>query len=76
MMEAFRKIVKVEENRLDLELPKHFTNGDYEVIVLPVKERTQNKKKPSDYMGIISKKEAQVMLANIKESREEWERDI
>ena len=44
MMEAFRKIVKVEENRLDLELPKDFTNGDYEVIVLPVKERTQNKK--------------------------------
>lgn len=33
MMEAFRKIVKVEENRLDLELPKDFTNGDYEVIV-------------------------------------------
>ena len=44
MMEAFGKIVKVEENRLDLELPKDFTNGDYEVIVLPVKERTQNKK--------------------------------
>lgn len=75
-MEAFRKIVKVEENRLDLELPKDFTNGDYEVIVLPVNEQKQNEKKPSDYAGSVTKKEAQVMLANIKESREEWERDI
>jgi hypothetical protein len=33
-------------------------------------------KKPSDFVGILSQKNAQAMLADIEQSRDEWERGI
>ena len=33
-------------------------------------------KKPSDFVGIISKEKAKELLINIENSRQEWERNI
>lgn len=41
-------------------------------------ENTSNKvtRKPSDFAGCISKETASVMLADIEQSRNEWEKDF
>ena len=42
-------------------------------------EKDTNKvivRKPSDFAGSISQETARIMLADIEESRNEWERDI
>ena len=41
-----------------------------------LKKTEKPKKKPSDYVGCISKETAERMIADIEESRNQWERDI
>ena len=50
-MEAYKKIIDIEDNTLTLQLPKNFKSGKFEVIVLPVKPAYKNKK-PSDYLRL------------------------
>lgn len=38
-MQAIRKILKVENNQLQIELPENFFSGLVEVIILPFKSR-------------------------------------
>ncbi len=76
-MEAHREIVEIKNRTLNILLPDKFNNGKVEVIVLPVEEQENEKKrKPSDFRGCISKETAKAMLNSIEESRKEWERDI
>ena len=75
-MEVYRKVIDIEDNTLNLQLPKDFKNGKFEVIVLPVNSSYENKKKPSDYLGCLSKEVGSEMLKGINKSREECERGI
>jgi len=75
-MEVYREIINIENNTLNLQLPKNFKNGKFEVIVLPVDSAKETKKKPSDYLGCLPKEDASKMLRRINKSRKEWERDI
>ncbi len=76
-MEVYRQIVDVKNHTLNLLLPDKFKNGKFEVVVSPIRKRKKNKnRKPSDFMGCISKEAATLMLKQVEESRKEWERDI
>ena len=74
-MQVYRKVIDIEDNTLTLQLPKDFKNGKFEVIVLPVNSAYENKK-PSDYLGCLSKEVGSKMLKGINKSREEWQRGI
>jgi hypothetical protein len=41
-----------------------------------MQKATQTKRKPSDFLGTISKEKAQEMLLYVDNSRQEWERNI
>lgn len=41
-----------------------------------IEKKTLSSKKPSDYIGAISKKTAKELLQSVNESRQQWERDI
>jgi len=76
-MEAFRQIVELKDHTLTLILPNKFKNGKVEVIVFPIEEEEETKKrKPSDFRGCISKDVAISILDKIEESRTEWERNF
>jgi len=76
-MEEYRQIVEIKNRTLKLLLPDKFKNGKVEVIVLPVNEQTETKKrKPSDFRGCIPKDTATAMLNSIEESRREWKRNF
>ncbi len=76
-MEAYREIIDLKDNSLQINLPAKFKNGKVEVIVLPLEEENIiQKRKPSDFRGCISKDSANFMLKSIEESRKEWEKSI
>ena len=63
------------------------TNGNHTAVVIPIEEwnsitdKHQDlktletpKKKPSDFVGCISKEIAQKMITDIEHSRNQWER--
>lgn len=41
-----------------------------------MQKATHAKRKPSDFLGTISKEKAQEMLLHVENSRQEWERSI
>ena len=77
-MQVLRQILKVNNNKIYIELPADFKANEVEVIVLPVVERIKKmKQKISEkFRGCLSKKTAEEMQKQIKKMREEWERDI
>lgn len=76
-MEAYRQIVDIKNQTLNILLPKKFKNGKVEVIIFPVEEQEKKiKRKPSDFRGCISKDTASSMLNSIEKSRKEWTRNI
>jgi hypothetical protein len=76
-MEAYRKIVDIKDKTLKLLLPDKFKNKKVEVIILPVKEQGETRKrKPSDFIGCITEESAVELLKEIENSRNEWEERI
>lgn len=64
-------------------IPDYYIGKQIEVLVYTVDEITNEsklsetiRKKPSDFIGCISKKTAKKMLQDIDKSRSEWSRDI
>ena len=65
------------------------SNGKHTAVIIPIDEWNnittkhqdlktldKPKKKPSDFVGCISKETADKLNEYVKQSREEWERDI
>ena len=77
IMEAYKKVVDLKNNTLELQLPDSFKNKKVEVFVVAV-EGTKNtqEQKPSDFKGSISKETASELLNYVEESRNQWERDF
>jgi hypothetical protein len=78
-----RTIIIPENTNINLLIPKDYIGKRIEVLLYAVDELWENipeitpvKRKPSDFVGCISKETAQVMLYHIEESRKECERDI
>lgn len=65
------------------------SNGKHTAVVIPIEEwhkisaqlsdlklNELTKKKPSDFVGCITKETAKKMIDDIESSREQWERNI
>ena len=75
-MEFIRTIV--ESNRLEnvVDIPRGFRNQKVEVLILPLSEKHEKKKKafnPDDFEGILNI-DAEGIEEEIKSMRDEWER--
>jgi hypothetical protein len=64
-------------------IPNYYVGKKIEVLVYTVDEITTDsnesnsaKRKPSDFVGCISKDKANQMLNDIDQSRDEWNRNI
>jgi hypothetical protein len=76
-MEAYKQIINIKNQTLNLTLPDKFKNSKVEVIVLSAeKQTTKKKRKPSEFRGCISKETAKSMLKHVEESKKEWNRNI
>jgi hypothetical protein len=78
-----RTIITPDTINVYIQIPEKYIGKNIEILVYSTDELkeesntiNQNKKKPSDYVGCISKETAQDMLVHIEQSRKEWERDI
>ena len=68
----------VESNRLEelVTIPKEFKNQKVEVLILPLNEKQEKKKKtfnPEDFEGILNI-DPEIIEREIKNMRDEWER--
>jgi len=78
-----RTILTPDTINVYIQIPEKYIGKNIEILVYSTDElkeesnaTNQNTKKPSDYVGCISKETAQDMLVHIEQSRKEWERDI
>jgi hypothetical protein len=72
-MDAVRRIIENATNPLMIELPEEYENKKIEVIVLPLDEKVEEKKK-YDFSDIVGKLEWQGdALAEQRKLRDEWE---
>jgi hypothetical protein len=55
---------------------KSITSKHEDLKLLEKPEKKTKKKKPSDFLGCLSKETAQRMISDINESRNRWERVI
>ncbi len=55
---------------------KSITSKHEDLKLLEKPKKKTKKKKPSDFIGCISKETAQKIISDIKESRNQWERVI
>jgi len=67
---------------LSVSIPKEYVGKQLEVLLFAsdeVKTETHTpatKKKPSDFVGTLSKEAAKILLDGVAESKREWERNI
>ena len=72
-MQAIRKIIDHIENPLIIELPEDFKNCKVEVIVLPVEEKEEPKRK-YDFSKFVGKLEWKGdAVAEQRKLRDEWD---
>lgn len=81
-MEAIRKIVTVKDNTLKVMLPDHFNGKQVELIILSTDEpAAASVEEPKfDYQSLYGSvkfnKSVEQIDKELKELRDEWERDI
>ena len=74
--------VTPQNTDLHILIPEGYVGKPIEVILYsveeasPVVKHTNKKRKPSDFAGTLSKKEAKAFTTHIEQTRNEWERDI
>lgn len=72
-MEAIRKIIDHTDNPLTIDLPEEFKNRKVEVIILPLEEKEEPKKK-YDFSKFVGKLEWKGdAVAEQRKLRDEWE---
>jgi hypothetical protein len=52
MLQAIRKIAKIRNHRIILELPKNFTGDMAEIIILPHRESSDNESWQRDFLSV------------------------
>ena len=76
-----RATITTDKQKVTFNVPKSYLGKKIEVLMYAVDEIEPNvenpakKKKPSDFAGTISKKNAQQLLKHVVKSRNEWERN-
>lgn len=78
-----RTVITPDNSSIHLLIPKNYIGRKVEVLLYAVDELKEEqpvmvakKRKPSDYVGCISKETAEAMLKDIEQSRNEWERNF
>ena len=72
-MEAIRKIIDHADNPLTIDLPEDFKNRKVEVIVLPIEEKEEPKRK-YDFSKFVGKLEWKGdAVAEQRKLRDEWD---
>ncbi len=77
-MQVIRQIAEVKNGNLQMKLPKDFSDGKVEVIVLPIEQTIKKKyKKNSEiFSGAITKETAEKIHKHLDSTKSEWDRDI
>ena len=76
-MQALRQILEVKSHSLNIRLPNDFNADKVEVIILPLEEKAK-KKGVGNLRGKLNLSDAQYndFQEDVKNSREEWEKNI
>ncbi len=79
----YKIIITPNNTNIQLFIPQNYVGKKVEVLLYSIEElndakveETKETKKPSDFIGCISKKRASSLLIQIQESRGELERNI
>jgi hypothetical protein len=81
-MEAIRRIIKVKDNAIRIELPENYNNKTVELIILPAAEELYSKVEEDkvDYEKLYGSLNSGLTIDQIDEQlkalRSEWEKDI
>lgn len=74
-----KTIITPENNSIMLPIPKEYAGKKLEVLMYAIDELSEDAPQPktmSSYKGILTPKEAEQLQQYVKESREEWDKNI
>ena len=74
-----KTIVTPENNSIILPVPKEYVGKKLEVLMYSIEELSENNSQPktiASYKGILTSEEAEQLLQYVKQSREEWDKNI
>lgn len=77
-----RTSITPEQTDIHISVPQNYVGRKLELLLYPVDELTDEivenpiKKKPSDFVGTLSKEEGEKFHKYLKQARNEWERNF
>ena len=74
-----KTVITPENNSILLTIPKEYVGKKIEVLMYAVDELSENSQQPktmSLYKGLLTPEEAEDLQEYVKQSREEWDKNI